>query len=346
MRSHRPLVLLPNRSPEILTEWLKQHPHIQVVSRDGFTSFRQGISDANSSILQVYDRWHFIKNARKHLDTFLLSAVPSTITWNETPSISIETALTKAEKIKLIRQKRKWDLIQEIQESHRSGKSINSLTKEYHLNWRTIKKYIKMNNVSTTNRCRISPAQGYLESIIHLEKEGKTLKMIDQLIRKDGYNGTFSAIRTLVEDIRRTRKRSNHQSPTYQIARKQLTRWFWIHPDQLNTSEKTDLERCFKKYPNIRKVYEVIQDYREIVKQSDYERFSQWLRRQLSHKEQPFYQYARHLRSDLQAVKHAFILPYSNGVLEGQVNRLKSIKRMLYGRASLTVLQKRMLYKL
>ena len=66
---------------------------------------------------------------------------------------------------------------------------------------------------------------------------------------------------------------------------------------------------------------------------------------QLSHKEQPFYSYARHLRNDLQAVKHAFLLPYSNGVLEGQVNRLKSIKRMLYGRAGLAILQKRMLYK-
>ncbi|NZD35036.1 transposase [Bacillus cytotoxicus] len=98
LRHHRPLALLPNRSPETLAEWLKQPPHIQVVSCDGFTSFRQGISDASSSILQVYDRWYFIKNARKHLDTFLLSAVPSTITWNETSSISIETALTKTEK--------------------------------------------------------------------------------------------------------------------------------------------------------------------------------------------------------------------------------------------------------
>ncbi|AWC31998.1 hypothetical protein ACRS6Y_17320 [Bacillus cytotoxicus] len=51
----------------------------------------------------------------------------------------------------------------------------------------------------TTNRCRISPAQGYRESIIRLEKEGKTLKTIDPLIRKKGDNGTFSAMRTLVE---------------------------------------------------------------------------------------------------------------------------------------------------
>ncbi|MED1477499.1 transposase [Bacillus pseudomycoides] len=96
----------------------------------------------------------------------------------------------------------------------------------------------------------------------------------------------------------------------------------------------------------MRTVYSLIQNYREIIKQSDYERFLQWLRNQLSHREQPFYQYARRLRSDLQAIKHAFVLPYNNGVLVGEVNRLKMIKRMMYGRASLTVLQKRMLYRL
>ncbi len=42
---------------------------------------------------------------------------------------------------------------------------------------------MKMMTSPTTNRCRISPAQGYRESIIRLEKEGKTLKTIDQLIR-------------------------------------------------------------------------------------------------------------------------------------------------------------------
>jgi transposase len=58
-----------------------------------------------------------------------------------------------------------------------------------------------------------------------------------------------------------------------------------------------------------------------------------------------FYPYARRLRSDLQAVKHAFLLPYSNGVLEGQINRLKTIKRMMYGRAGLALLEKRVLYR-
>ncbi|HHW35685.1 MAG TPA: transposase [Bacillales bacterium] len=56
--------------------------------------------------------------------------------------------------------------------------------------------------------------------------------------------------------------------------------------------------------------------------------FLKWLTEQLSDKENPFYYYARRLRSDLQAVKNAFLLPYSNGLTEGQINRLKTIKRI------------------
>jgi len=107
-----------------------------------------------------------------------------------------------------------------------------------------------------------------------------------------------------------------------------------------------NLEQCLKRYPAVRPVYEVVQEYREVVDQRDYDRFLVWLRGQLSDSKQPFYSYAKRLRSDLQAVKHAFLLPYSNGVLEGQINRLKTIKRMMYGRAGLDLLEKRVLYRL
>nr|WP_146552707.1 transposase [Rummeliibacillus sp. SL167] len=52
------------------------------------------------------------------------------------------------------------------------------------------------------------------------------------------------------------------------------------------------------------------------------------------------------LRSDFQAVKNSFLSPYSNGLLEGQINRLKTIKRMTYGRAGLELLEKRILYRM
>ncbi|WP_080118425.1 transposase [Bacillus cereus] len=346
LQSHMPLALLPNRESKQVTQWLKTYPHIEVVSRDGFTGFRQAISDANSSILQVYDRWHFIRNAKKQLEKILTASVPSTISWSTKLPIQPVEKMTKAEKEKEIRQNRKWELIQRIKQAHRAGKSMCTLAKEYKLSWKTIQKYIQMNGPPSSDRYKKNLVRGFDNLIIQLESKSHTLKEIDQLIRLEGYSGTFSAVRTVVETLRRNRKQGHRQNPVYHVSRQQLIRWFWIHPEQLNKKEKQDFVQCFSKYPEIRPLYQMVQNYRESVKQSNYKQFLNWLKQQLSHKQQPFYHYARRLRSDLQAIKHAFLLPYSNGVLEGQINRLKTIKRMVYGRAGLHVLTKRVLYRL
>lgn len=63
----RILALLPERQSDTVSNWLKQHPHIKIVSRDGYLAFKEAISEA----LQISDRWHFIKNAKKRLDQLL-----------------------------------------------------------------------------------------------------------------------------------------------------------------------------------------------------------------------------------------------------------------------------------
>ncbi|USK62409.1 transposase [Peribacillus asahii] len=77
LTTHQPVALLPNRKPETVSNWLKNHPFIQVVSRDGFGAFRQVISQASSSILQVYNQWHFIREARRQIESYLLSILPN-----------------------------------------------------------------------------------------------------------------------------------------------------------------------------------------------------------------------------------------------------------------------------
>lgn len=69
------------------------------------------------------------------------------------------------------------------------------------------------------------------------------------------------------------------------------------------------------------------------------------MKKQLSNKLSPLYRHSNGIRIDLPAVKNAITSPYSNGLLEGQVNRLKWIKRMMYGRAKPGLLEKRMQYR-
>ena len=74
-----------------MTLWLKQFPHIQVVTRDGFTAFRQAISKANTAIEQVYNRWHFIRNAKKQVTDYIAIFLPATITWCSPHKMNTET---------------------------------------------------------------------------------------------------------------------------------------------------------------------------------------------------------------------------------------------------------------
>ena len=57
----------------------------------------------------------------------------------------------------------------------------------------------------------------------------------------------------------------------------------------------------------------------------------------------PIMRFARVLRRDIDAVNNAIELPWSNGQAEGQINRLKTLKRAMYGRAGPELLRARML---
>jgi transposase len=53
--------------------------------------------------------------------------------------------------------------------------------------------------------------------------------------------------------------------------------------------------------------------------------------------------FVKKLRQDIDAVRNAILEPWSNGQVEGQINRLKTLKRAMYGRASVELLRARMM---
>ncbi|OLN21472.1 hypothetical protein BTO30_14820 [Domibacillus antri] len=172
------------------------------------------------------------------------------------------------------------------------------------------------------------------------------MKKIFHTIQTQGYQGTLSAVSTLVIKIRKERKYSLQRNSQKRINRRQLGSWIWKSNEELSVDEQSHLIQCFEMYPPVKFLYDNIQVYRKAIEARDWDMFLSWLREQLSSRENAFYHYAFRLRSDLQAVKNAFLTPYSNGLLEGQINRLKTIKRMTYGRAGLEILEKRVLYRL
>ena len=84
-------------------------------------------------------------------------------------------------------------------------------------------------------------------------------------------------------------------------------------------------------------------DFAELVRQKQSERLDEWLNSAKNSQIKAITGFATKLKDDLDAVRNGVTLSWSNGQVEGQVNRLKMLKRQMYGRASHELLKKRFL---
>ncbi|MFL5282486.1 MAG: transposase, partial [Rhodopila sp.] len=83
--------------------------------------------------------------------------------------------------------------------------------------------------------------------------------------------------------------------------------------------------------------------FRGILRSGDIEKFDEWLRDAHASGLYGMPRFVRTLRQDLAAVQNAITEPWSNGQTEGQINRLKTLKRAMYGRAGVKLLRARIL---
>ncbi len=89
---------------------------------------------------------------------------------------------------------------------------------------------------------------------------------------------------------------------------------------------------------------DLAQDFAELLRQRQPERLDAWLKRAAQSALKTFERFASGLREDYEAVKAGLTLPWSTGPVEGQINRLKMLKRQMFGRANIDLLRLRVLY--
>lgn len=99
----------------------------------------------------------------------------------------------------------------------------------------------------------------------------------------------------------------------------------------------------FEASPRVKKAMELSWQFCEIIRQRKADEFDKWLTQAEDCEITQLVSFAAGVRKDYEAIKNACTLEWSNGQVEGQVNRLKNIKRQMYGRAGFELLRKRVL---
>ena len=109
----------------------------------------------------------------------------------------------------------------------------------------------------------------------------------------------------------------------------------------LSTRDKELLQDICEKSEGIKEARILANRFREMMESKQGHLLKDWIGEVLQSSIRELKGFAKGLLSDFKAVENALILPWSNGQVEGQINKLKTIKRQMYGRAGFELLRKR-----
>ena len=127
------------------------------------------------------------------------------------------------------------------------------------------------------------------------------------------------------------------------IERKWLVKLLYQPIENGNELTQEQLERVISQYPIIGSIFDIVADFKEIMFSKRSRKLKGWMKRALRLGIEEIDSFVNGIVRDFDAVKNAILLEYSNGLAEGMVNKLKTIKRIMYGRCSFALLRNKTL---
>jgi transposase len=158
----------------------------------------------------------------------------------------------------------------------------------------------------------------------------------------DAYEGCRLRLQPHLKAVKRTsggRKKSKLRLPSARSSS-----WMLLQPEKLKDEEQKIVELLCHLSPEIRQAQELALNFAGIIRERRVDELREWLIKAACSGLPEFRRFARGVTVDLSAVKAALSYEWSNGQVEGQVHRLKMIKRQMYGRAKLDLLRARVLH--
>ena len=370
-----PIDLLPDRSASTLASWLRDHPGVEIITRDRAGAYAEGATEGAAEAIQVADRWHVLKNLGDALSRVfsehpqalqpMKSSIEPEVGTEEDGSalrrdsnVAPPAMQSKAERLRQQRQDRRQARYDHVHALLEAGVSLRMIARELCLSRETVRKYARAAAAPTPQpRAKraslLDPYKSYL-----IERWNAGCHVGAELLReiqKQGYKGSRSIALDFIAAIRRQQgvapmKRSGlpaqaASDPTVRAMSPRELVWLVLQrPEQLNEVEKARLIHARQAAPAVEETVSLAQEFALMVRERQHEKLETWLERAEASGQSTLRSFACGIRRDYAAVEAALRLPYSNGPVEGHVNRLKFLKRQMYGRAKFDLLRKRVLY--
>jgi len=323
LEKHQAIELLPDRTQNTLSGWLQKHPEIEIISRDRSFEYKAGIDKGAPQAIQVVDRWHLLHNLQEKLQEILPGQMKSRKSdgeGRETPT-----------------QQKRQKHFQLVRYLSAKGYSQRLITRTLGISRQTVRHYLESARLPNWERRKHAPSrlEAYRDYLRQRWKDGcHDVSVLWRELQQKGYLGQRKSVAEYLQRFRQ---------PSLGPSARQLVWWFMQDRGRLQEEEQIHLKALFAENQKLEEIYQLTQAFQSLLSQRAPERLDDWLAQAEGCGVKKLQNFAFGLRQDYQALKAALSSEWSNGQVEGQVNRLKSIKHQMYGRANFDLLRQRIL---
>ncbi|MFE9123474.1 ISL3 family transposase [Streptomyces sp. NPDC007172] len=348
VENHRVVDVLPTREGGPLAAWLIRHPSVEIICRDRAGAYAEGARRGAPDALQVADRFHLWQGLGRAVETCvaahrdcLRNPMPSgtlpqdTSPASDRPQNGAEPVGRRAE-----RKKAAHALVHEMLTEGHSRRAIAR-----HLGWglNTVLRYANAARWQDTIRdnrprsSRLDPYKPYLERRF-AERCTSVTQLHGELVAEQA-PVTYGMVRAHIATLRAVPAEAPPRPPTV----RQVTGWLTRHPTVLTEKDRAGLKDVLARCPELDTAAGHVRDFGEILTDHLGCTLPTWIDAVDASQLPGLTGFALHLLRDLDAVTAGLTPDWSSGSIEGAVNRIKKIKRQLYGRAGFEPLRKMIL---
>jgi transposase len=374
LATHRVVDLLPDRSAASVAAWLTQHPTITVVCRDRSDLYADGIRRGAPEAVQVVDRFHLVQNLRQVLEVFLIdhraalqaAAVGTALALTPSPSLAPVTPMYQGRRRRpkpvpppAERPPRhaRWVAIYAAVRTLRArGTPIAILARQLGISRPTVYAYLRRDAPPGPRRLQRPPSvrvlTPYVPYLIRRWREsGADSRQLWREIQTLGYTHSARTVGRFITRLRRAADagrppeapRSPYTRPEGPSAR--TVSFVMVSPAAKRSAEaQTYLDQLCQMDARLTRAYQLTHAFLALVRERRGRELEAWIMAATDSGIDALARFARGLREDLAAVTAGLSLPWSNGPVEGQITRLKLLKRQSYGRAGSALLRQRILW--
>ena len=371
-----PIDVLADRKAETVAAWFKAHPEVSIVARDRAESYASGISEGAPDAIQVADRLHLFDNLADTLEEVFREYSRELDAINEArrlqdvtlpdgslavpvPPVQPAPATTlKAEQSRA----RRLAPYEQVWKLRQQGWTVEAIAQRVGTSSRTVFRFLRHSTFPErpprrqVKATRLDPFKSYLRD--RWNTGCHNASRLFREIQSQGFAGHYGLVAAYVKRMRTAQgvtpkpRRATVAVKVTEPSEKPLTpksaTWLVLRREEKREDAKADQELVAQvqaQHHELAKAIELTQDFAELVRQRQPDQLDNGLERAAQSALKAFERFAKGLREDYEAVKAGVTLPWSTGPVEGQMNRLKMLKRQMFGRANIDLLRLRVLYE-